>query len=227
MSTDIENNYVSKQLITGEGSRISFSDLFHRKSFRNSSVLKQLKDEYAPKTVSLVWIESEDVKDYKAYGLKRSILKLRLRVIDAVSGRTISDKSISYKPKYKAEPKDEDDKIDARKATLAKALSEFDIDKVANSMSSYLDGSESMSNKFRVVVNKVKQKDYFDWKNKMFNFMSPIGANNLRETYDKTNNVLTVRGDTGTNVSDFFQSVYQKANDSNVFKGLILLDQAI
>ena len=44
MSTDIENNYVSKQLITGEGSRISFSDLFHRKSFRNSSVLKQLKE---------------------------------------------------------------------------------------------------------------------------------------------------------------------------------------
>jgi len=219
MSTDIENNYVSKQLITGEGSRISFSDLFHRKSFRNSSVLKQLKDEYAPKTVSLVWIESEDVKDYKAYGLKRSVLKLRLRVIDAVSGRTISDKSISYKPKYKVEPKDEDDKIDARKATLAKALSEFDIDKIANSIGNYLDGSDSMSNKFRVVVNKVKQKDYFDWKNKMFNFMSPIGANNLRESYDKTNNVLTVRGDTGDNVSDFFQSMYQKATDSNVFNG--------
>ena len=219
MSSDIENNYISKQLITGEGSKISFDDLFHDKSFRDSSALRQLKDEYAPKTISLVWIESEDVKDYKAYGLKRSILKLRLRVIDAISGRTITDKSISYKPKYKVEPKDEDDKLDARKTTLAKALSEFDLDKVKDSISSYLDDSDSMSNKFRVVVNEVKQKDYFDWKNKMFDFMGPIGANNLRESYDKANKVLTVRGDTGSNVSDFFQSMYQKATDSDVFDG--------
>ena len=219
MSSDVENNYISKQLITGEGSRISFDDLFHQKSFRDSSALQQLKDEYAPKTISLVWIESEDVKDYKAYGLKRSVLKLRLRVIDAISGRTITDKSISYKPRYKVEPKDEDDKLDARKATLAKALSEFDLDKVKNSISSYLDGSDSMSNKFRVVVNDVKQKDYFDWKNKMFDFMGPIGANNLRESYDKASKVLTVRGDTGSNVSDFFQSMYQKATDSKTFDG--------
>ena len=219
MSSDVENNYISKQLITGEGSRISFDDLFHQKSFRDSSALQQLKDEYAPKTISLVWIESEDVKDYKAYGLKRSVLKLRLRVIDAISGRTITDKSISYKPRYKVEPKDEDDKLDARKATLAKALSEFDLDKVKNSISSYLDGTDSMSNKFRVVVNDVKQKDYFDWKNKMFDFMGPIGANNLRESYDKASKVLTVRGDTGSNVSDFFQSMYQKATDSKTFDG--------
>ena len=219
MSSDVENNYISKQLITGEGSRISFDDLFHQKSFRDSSALQQLKDEYAPKTISLVWIESEDVKDYKAYGLKRSVLKLRLRVIDAISGRTITGKSISYKPRYKVEPKDEDDKLDARKATLAKALSEFDLDKVKNSISSYLDGSDSMSNKFRVVVNDVKQKDYFDWKNKMFDFMGPIGANNLRESYDKASKVLTVRGDTGSNVSDFFQSMYQKATDSKTFDG--------
>ena len=219
MSSDVENNYISKQLITGEGSRISFDDLFHQKSFRDSSALQQLKDEYAPKTISLVWIESEDVKDYKAYGLKRSVLKLRLRVIDAVSGRTITDKSISYKPKYKVEPKDEDDKLDARKATLAKALSEFDLDKVKNSISSYLDGTDSMSNKFRVVVNDVKQKDYFDWRNKVFDFMGPIGANNLRENYDKATNVLTVRGDTGSDVSDFFQSMYKKATDSNTFDG--------
>jgi len=219
MSSDIENNYISKQLITGEGSKISFDDLFHRKSFRDSAVLQQLKDEYAPKTISLVWIENEDVKDYKAYGLKRSILKLRLRVIDAINGRTITDKSISYKPKYKVEPKDENDKLDARKVTLAKALSEFNLDKVKDSISNYLDGSDSMSNKFRVVVNKVKQKDYFDWKNKMFGFMGPIGANNLRESYDKATNVLTVRGDTADNVSDFFQSVYNKATDSNTFDG--------
>jgi len=219
ISSDIENNYISKKLITGEGSKISFDDLFHQKSFRDSSALQQLKDEYAPKTISLVWIESEDVKDYKAYGLKRSVLKLRLRVIDAISGRTITDKSISYKPRYKVEPKDEDDKLDARKATLAKALSEFDLDKVKNSISSYLDGSDSMSNKFRVVVNDVKQKDYFDWKNKMFDFMGPIGANNLRESYDKASKVLTVRGDTGSNVSDFFQSMYQKATDSKTFDG--------
>ena len=219
ISSDIENNYISKKLITGEGSKISFDDLFHQKSFRDSSALQQLKDEYAPKTISLVWIESEDVKDYKAYGLKRSVLKLRLRVIDAVSGRTITDKSISYKPKYKVEPKDEDDKLDARKATLAKALSEFDLDKVKNSISSYLDGTDSMSNKFRVVVNDVKQKDYFDWRNKVFDFMGPIGANNLRENYDKATNVLTVRGDTGSDVSDFFQSMYKKATDSNTFDG--------
>ena len=219
MSSDIENNYISQQLITGEGSKISYDDLFHRKSFVDSSVLQQLKDEYAPKTVSLVWLESEEVKDYKSYGLKRSILKLRLRVIDAINGRTIADKSISYKPKYKIEPKDEDDKIDARKATLAKALSEFNLDKIGNSINSYLDGTDAMSNKFRVVVNEVKQKDYFDWKNKMFNFMSPIGANNLRESYDKATNVLTVRGDTGNNISDFFQSVYKKATDSNTFDG--------
>ena len=219
IASDIESNYVSKQLITGEGSKISFDDLFHRKSFRDSSVLQQLKDEYAPQTISLVWIESENVKDYKAYGLKRSVLKLRLRVIDAINGRTITDKSISYKPKYRVEPKDENDKLDARKATLAKALSEFNLNKVKDSISSYLEGSDSISNKFRVVVNEVKQKDYFDWKNKMFDLITPIGGNNLRESYDKTTSVLTVRGDTGSNVSDFFQSVHKKTIDSSVFNG--------
>lgn len=219
VSSDIEHNYATKQLVTGEGLKISFDDLFHRKSFRDSLALQQLREEYSPKTISLVWIETEDIEDYKAYGLKRSVLKLRLRIIDAISGRQISEKSTNYKPKYKVEPKDEDDKIDARRATLAKALSGFNLNNIGDSINSYLDSKDAMSNKFRVVINKVKEKDYFDWKNKMFGFMNPIGGNDLREAYDKSTNIMTVRGNTDSNVSDFFQSVYDKVRNSDMFDG--------
>lgn len=161
--TDIESDYLSKIFITGEGNRIPFSDLFHRKSLRGVQGVQQLQEEYAPETIIMVWVESDEVSEYKAYGVKKHNLKLRLRVIDPLSGRTVMDRSVSHKQKFTTEPKDEEKREEARTDMLAKAVSEFDLKRVERELGRYMDSMQAMENRVLVVVRGVDKKEYFDW----------------------------------------------------------------
>lgn len=217
MSSDIESDYLSRTMITGEGNRIAFDDLFHRRSLQGATALQQLQQEYAPETITLIWIESEKVHENKAYGVKKSDLRLRLRIVDPVTGRTVVDRGASYKPRFKRESADEEEREEARRALLAKAVSEFDLKRVGRSMDHYLQSARAMGNKIRVVIQGVDQKEYFEWRDGLLSMVESAGlVGDLRDHYDEAQDTLTIRGESGKEVPDFFRSLYHSTMGSEI-----------
>jgi len=217
ISTDIESDYTSRQLITGEGERIPFDDLFHRKSYQGVTALQDLQQEYAPETIALIWLESEKIHEYKAYGIKKRDLKVRLRVVDPVSGRTIIDRSISHKPKYRTESADEQEQEDARKEMLTKALAEFKIDRITAPLGRHMEAMKAAGNRVRVVIQGVDQKEYFDWRDGLLSMVESAGVvGDLRDHYDEAKDTLTIRGESGKEASDFFRSLYHSTMGSEI-----------
>jgi len=217
ISADIESDYTSRQLITGEGARIAFEDLFHRKSYQGIIALQNLQQEYAPDTVSLIWLESEKVHENKSYGVKRRDLKVRLRVVDPRNGRTIIDRSISYKPKYRTESSDEQEQEDARKEMFAKALAEFKLDRITGPLGRHMEAVKAAGNRVRVVIQGVDQKEYFDWRDGLLSMVESAGVvGDLRDHYDEAKDTLTIRGESGKEIPDFFRSLYQSTMGSEI-----------
>ena len=134
LNTSVESNFEQKQIITGEGYKIDFNDIFTNNSLRDDKSIKRLYDEYQPEVIALVFSESEKSTEYKGYGLNRTKYKFRVKVLDAVNGRTIFNKSLSHQTKFRSDSDDEDKKSDAKKAAYEKAFAEFKVSSITEAI---------------------------------------------------------------------------------------------
>jgi hypothetical protein len=213
----MESDYISRNWITGEGNKIHFDDLLHRKSLQGVSAIQGLQEEYNPDTISLIWLEREKVHEYKSYGIKKRDLKIRLRIIDPLSGRTVVDRAITYQPKFNTEPSDKTEREDARKALLAKAVSEFDLERLGSSLTRYLDDLQTSANKIRVVIQGIDQKEYFDWRDRLLSMVDSAGMKSgVRDHFDDVKETLTIRGDAMKGAPEFFRSLYHSTVESEI-----------
>ena len=209
--TGIDADYKSRVFITDENTKIPFTELFNRKSLKSSSVLKTISDEYQADMLAILWVEKHKTEDHKAYGLKKHIIRLRIRILDVVSGRNIVDKPISYESPFEQKTK--------RSALLAKALEKLGIDSLKADLDSYY-AETAGTGRVKIVIRNIDQNDYFEKRDDFLALAKDAGIQgSLRDSYDRANQSFTIRAMLGADadIEEYYRSLYSKATYLQTF----------
>ena len=228
LNTSVESNFEQKQIITGEGYKIDFNDIFTNNSLRDDKSIKRLYDEYQPEVIALVFSESEKSTEYKGYGLNRTKYKFRVKVLDAVNGRTIFNKSLSHQTKFRSDSDDEDKKSDAKKAAYEKAFAEFKVSSITEAIND-INLASGAGNKFIIVVKDVNPVDVFPWTEETSRVIAASGSENIRDTFDRGNNEIIFRGSSKSDLRSFLSTFYKKSVESDLLSSfeIVTLDNRV
>lgn len=217
LATDIETDPDKKAFITDEGTRIPFADLFHGRSLRHSADLDRLRAEYGTDYLVLGWIGKDEEEINSAYGLSKLSLTTMIRVIDLRTGKTVIDQSGSYEDDLVAE-ESKAQKAERRKAAIAAAADNLDFEEVLSAIANTNAGTQTLSQRVRVVFQNIDQTGYFEQRDALVDLMEQAGASSgVRDSYDEARQELTLRTEISSDLNTFYRSLYSTSVSSNVF----------
>ncbi len=189
--TTIQTDAKAATLTTDEGSLIPFTSIFHDRSFAKSDELTVLRDEYAPDFLVIAWIVSEHTEHYKSYGLSRSKLTVRLRLVDARSGVEVAASEGAWATQFAS---DSSAVGPGRETLIEAAASKLSGQTILAAYSRYVSSGRGVRNHLRLTVSGIDQDTYFDLRSTILEMVAQAGTlSEPRESYNHTKNEITVR----------------------------------
>jgi len=208
-STGIAADYPSRVFITDEGTRVPFAKLLTRKSLKSSPALKTLADEYQPDALALMWVERYSVEENKAYDLKKYAIRVRLRIVDVGTGKTIVDEPLRYESSFAQ-------KVE-RSVLLRNAVQTLNIASVKSLIDAHY-GKLAGTKRLKIVIRNIDQPDYFAKRDEFLTLAQEAGITAaMRDTYDRGSQTFTLRSTLETDLDAYYRALYARATDMQTF----------
>ena len=210
--TGIDADYKSRVFITDEDTQIPFSRLFHRKSFKKSSAIKTLGDEYAADALALLWIANYAKQEYGAYDVKKHTVTVRLRVVDVASGTNILEMPVTYTSDFG---------LGLTKAALIKKATEkVKLTSLTSDMERFYAEKAPRTKRIKIVIRNIDQNDYFEKRDDFLALVKDAGIQgSLRDSYDRAKKTFTIRAmlSADADIEEYYRSLYSKATHLQTF----------
>jgi len=220
MPVGIDADYASAVVITDEGRRIAFNNLFTDGSLKDSAALKVLSDEYRPDALILIWVVSEATTSNAAYGLEKRAVTVQLRVVDPRTGKNIVTEVVSHETGFAMATQET---AATRAALLKQAIAKFDVESIRTALSAHFDRAKALGVRLKLTIKNLNQREYFAKRAALLQLVRKAGASErLLESYDEASRVLVLRGNCRTNLDAFYRALYWAAVSAPVLENFSL-----
>ena len=211
-----ETDYSGRAFITDEGSRLSFSDFFHDNSLQSSKARKQLHIEYDVDFLVIAWIAKEKTTKNEAYDLRKTELSVRVRIIDASTGREVFKKSLSHDTEFALSGTTEKEQTDNRRGIIQAAANKLLTKDVLTSVTSYAEADTATQNTIRIAFRNMSPKEYHRDRSALIQLVEKAGASGtIRDHYEA--NELTLRTTISVTSEAFYRTLYGLAVGDDAF----------
>ena len=211
-----ETDYSGRAFITDEGSRLSFGDFFHDNSLQSSKARKQLHIEYDVDFLIIAWIAKEKITKNEAYDLRKTELSVRVRIIDADSGREIFKKHLGHDTEFSLSGTTEKEQTDNRRGIIQAAANKLVTENVLTAVTNYAEAEDSTQNTIRITFRNMSPKEYHRDRSALIQLVEKAGASGtIRDHYEA--NELTLRTMISVTSAAFYRTLYGLAVGDDAF----------
>jgi S1-C subfamily serine protease len=203
VGTGISSTPATQTWTTDEGTTLAWSDLLKDGSVKDSRAAQRLRKEYRADLLALAWVTKDEVKEFKAYGLKKRILEIQVRLVAAETGRVLFRKTLKHTSKFASD----EDRSDA----LAEVFSKWSPTKAKAQFAKALDGFQpgAATGTVKLVVRPLTQAEYFQHRGRYLGLaLLAGGKGKVWDEYDRTSKAMTIRVAKASSFDTYYRNLY-------------------